>query len=104
MSRDRFWSGWRRNRGGAHASSGAGPRALNDLLKQVEKATQVRRSGLDQVLAELKLHRDAATDAELRSALAWLCNAVTRFGHNPTGTHVREVMMAADAVRRAPGG
>jgi hypothetical protein len=103
ISSDRFWSAWRRNRG-ADASPGAGPRALNDLLKQVEKATQVRRSGLDQVLAELKLHRDATTDAELRSALAWLCNAVTRFGNNPTATHVREVMMAADAVRRAPAG
>ncbi|OBI39007.1 hypothetical protein A5708_04390 [Mycobacterium colombiense] len=86
------------------APPGAGPRALNDLLKRVEKATQVRRSGLDQVLAELKLHRDAATDAELRSALAWLCNAVTRFGRNPSATHAREVMMAADAVRRAPTG
>ncbi|WP_245843236.1 hypothetical protein [Mycolicibacterium vulneris] len=104
ISRDRFWSAWRRNRGGAGASAAAGPRALNDLLKQVEKATQVRRSGFEQVLAELKLHRDAATDAELRSALAWLCNAVTRFGNNPTATHAREVMMAADAVRRTPAG
>jgi hypothetical protein len=77
---------------------------LNDLLKQVEKATQVRRSGFDQVLAELKLHRDAATDPELRSALAWLCNAVARFGHNPTATRAREVVMAADAVRRVPTG
>ena len=77
---------------------------MNDLLKQVEKATQVRRSGFDQVLAELKLHRDAATDPELRSALAWLCNAVSRFGNNPTAAHGREVVMAADAVRRAPAG
>lgn len=77
---------------------------MNDLLKQVEKATQVRRSGFDQVLAELTLHRDAATDPELRSALAWLCNAVTRFGNNPTATRAREVMMAADAVRRLPAG
>jgi hypothetical protein len=77
---------------------------LNDLLNQVEKATQVRRSGFDQVLAELKLHRDAATDPELRSALAWLCNAVSRFGNNPTATHAREVVMAADTVRRVPAG
>ncbi|OBH63979.1 hypothetical protein [Mycobacterium sp. E2479] len=77
---------------------------MTDLLKQVEKATQVRRSGFDQVLAELTLHRDAATDPELRSALAWLCNAVSRFGRNPTATHAREVVMAADAVRRVPGG
>lgn len=75
---------------------------MNDLLKQVEKATQVRRSGFDQVLAELKLHRDAATDPELRSALAWLCNAVARFGNQPTATRAREVMMAADAVRQLP--
>ena len=56
------------------------------------------------MLAELKLHRDAATDPELRSALAWLCNAVARFGHNPTATRAREVVMAADAVRRVPTG
>lgn len=77
---------------------------MSELLEQVEKATQVRRSGFDQVLAELKLHRDAATDPDLRSALAWLCNAVTRFGHNPTATRAREVVMAADAVRRVPAG
>ncbi|WP_196771498.1 hypothetical protein [Mycobacterium intracellulare] len=74
---------------------------MNDLLNQVEKSTQVRRSGLDQVLAELTLHRDDATDPELRSALAWLCNAVSRFGRNPSAPHAREVMLAADAVRRA---
>lgn len=77
---------------------------MNDLLKQVEKATQVRRSGFDQALAELKLHRDAATDPELRSALAWLCNAVSRFASNPTATHAREMVMAADTVRRVPAG
>lgn len=101
ISNDRFWSKWRRNRDSA--SPGAGPRALKDLLKQVEKATQVRRSGLDQVLAELKLHRDATSDAELRSALAWLCNAVSRFVSNPSAPHAREVMLAADAVKRVPG-
>lgn len=95
---------WFRRRGPRDGAGAAGPRPLQDLLKLVEKATQVRRSGLDQALAELKLHRDAATDAELRSALAWLCNAVTRFGRNPSATHAREVVMAADAVRRAPAG
>jgi hypothetical protein len=100
-----LWTRWRRRqRDGAGAAPGAGPRALKDLLKQVEKATQVRRSGLDQVLAELTLHRDAATEPELRSALAWLCNAVSRFGRNPSAPHAREVMLAADAVRRAPAG
>lgn len=97
ISDARLWARLRRARGGA---GGAGPRALKDLLKQVEKATQVRRSGLAQVLAELALHRDAATEAELRSALAWLCNAVSRFGRNPSAPHAREVMLAADAVRR----
>jgi hypothetical protein len=77
---------------------------LGDLLKQVEKATQVRRSGFDQVLAELTLHRDAATEPDLRSALAWLCNAVARFGNNPTATRAREVVLAADAVRQVPAG
>lgn len=56
------------------------------------------------MLAELQLHRDASADAELRSALAWLCNAVTRFGRNPTPAHTREVMMAADAVRQVSAG
>lgn len=87
----------RRKRAGA----GEAPRALMDLLTRVEKATQVRRSGLDQVLAELQLHRDTATEPELRSALAWLCNAVSRFGDNPSAPHAREVMLAADAARRA---
>lgn len=95
---DRLWARLRRKRDGA---AGVAPRALKDLLKQVEKATQVRRSGLDQALAELTLHRDAATEPELRSALAWLCNAVSRFGRNPSAPHAREVMLAADAVRRA---
>ncbi|OBF10534.1 hypothetical protein [Mycobacterium sp. 852002-10029_SCH5224772] len=90
-----MWTKLRRKR------DGAAPRALKDLLKQVEKASQVRRSGLDQVLAELKLHRDAATDAELRSALAWLCNAVSRLVNDPNAAHAREVLLAADAVRRS---
>lgn len=94
----------RRKREGAVEASGASPRALKDLLKQVEKATQVRRSGLDQVLAELTVHRDGAAEPELRSALVWLCNAVSRFGRSPSAPHAREVMLAADAVRRAPAG
>ncbi|WP_231986614.1 hypothetical protein [Mycobacterium sp. 852002-40037_SCH5390672] len=52
----------------------------------------------------MKLHRDATTDLELRSALAWLCNAVLRFGRTPNPAHAREVVMAADAVRRVPAG
>jgi hypothetical protein len=68
----------------------------------VEKGTQVRRSGLEQVLAELVLHRDATPDPDARSALAWLCNAVSRFVRNPIPAHAREVVMAVDTVKRVP--
>ena len=68
----------------------------------MEKGTQVRHSGLKQVLAELELHRDAAPDPDTRSALAWLCNAVSRFVRNPTAAHSREVMIAVDAVKQVP--
>jgi hypothetical protein len=100
IPKGQLWSKWRRNGDG---TSGSGPRALKDLLKQVEKATQVRRSGLDQVLAELKLHRDAAPDPDAQSALAWLCNALSRFVRNPTAARAREMAIAADAVKRVSG-
>lgn len=89
---DRFWSRLRRN--------SDAPRSLPRLIKEVEKATQVRRSGLEGVLSELRQHRDATTDAGLREALTWLCNAVTRMVSNPTAAHSREVLIAADAVKR----
>lgn len=73
---------------------------MKQLIKQVEKATQVRRSGLDQVLTELQAHRDAAPGGELRSALAWLCNAVSRFSGEPTTARAREVSLAAYEVNR----
>nr|WP_231972085.1 hypothetical protein [Mycobacterium sp. E3251] len=76
------------------------PRSLPRLIKEVEKATQVRRSGLEGVLSELRQHRDATTDAGLREALTWLCNAVTRMVSNPTAAHSREVLIAAAAVKR----
>src|SRR5947209_18534814 len=60
---DRMWSRWLRNR------DDSAPRSLEQLLKQVEKGTQVRSSGLDGVLAELKQHRDSTPDGDLRSAL-----------------------------------
>jgi hypothetical protein len=66
----------------------------------VERQTQVRRSGFDRVLAGLKMHRDATADPDLRSALAWLCNAQSRLVSNPTAAHAREVLIAADAVKR----
>jgi hypothetical protein len=95
-----LWSKWRRNRDGADDSHNSAPRSLKQLLKQVEKGTQVRSSGLGRVLAELKLHRDAAADPDLQSALVWLCNAQTRMVNNPTTAHSREVLIAADAVKQ----
>jgi hypothetical protein len=90
-----MWSKWRRDR-----DTGDTPRSLKRLLKQVEKRTQVRTSGGDQVLAELKQHRDSTADPDLRSALAWLCNAQTRMADNPSPAHSREVLLAAYEVNR----
>ncbi|HTY34402.1 hypothetical protein [Mycobacterium sp.] len=73
---------------------------MEQLLKQVEKGTQVRHSGLDRVLTELKQHRDAAPEGDLRSALTWLCNAQTRMANNPGTAHSREVLLAAYEVNR----
>jgi hypothetical protein len=95
---DRFWSKLRRN--GAGDSTSADPRSLKQLLKQVDKATQVRRSGLEQVLVELNLHRDSTPNPELQSALAWLCNSLSRMVNDPNAVHSREVLVAADAVKR----
>jgi hypothetical protein len=53
------------------------------------------------VLAELKQHRDSTPDPDLRSALAWLCNAQTRLAKQSSKSHSREVLMAADEVKRA---
>jgi hypothetical protein len=92
ISNNGFLSRWRRD--------GDGPRSLEKLLKQVEKGTQVRSSGHERVLAELKQHRDDAPDGDLRSALTWLCNAQTRLGSDPTTAHSREVLLAAYEVKR----
>jgi hypothetical protein len=89
-----MWSKLLRNR------DSSGPRSLEQLLKQVEKGTQVRSSGLDRVLEELKAHRDSAQDADLKSALVWLCNAQTRMGSDPSTAHSREVLLAAYEVKR----
>jgi hypothetical protein len=96
IQNNRFWSRtlpkWRRD--------GDGPRSLEYLLKQVEKGTQVRSSGLDRVLTELKVHRDGAPEGDLRSALVWLCNAQTRMVNKPSTAHSREVLLAAYEVNR----
>ena len=100
IPRDRLWSKWLPKRDGAADSPDSAPRPLKQLLKQVEKGTQVRRSGSERMLVELKLHRDAAADPDLRSALAWLCNAQTRLVNNPSAAHSREVLLAAYEVNR----
>jgi hypothetical protein len=52
------------------------------------------------MLAELKLHRDTTSNPDMQSALSWLCNAQSRMVNNPTTARSREVLMAADAVKR----
>ncbi|WP_245835804.1 hypothetical protein [Mycobacterium rhizamassiliense] len=81
-----------------------GPRSLDRLLKQAEKATQVRRAGTEQVLAELQALRETTREPELQSALAWLCNALTRLASgSSTAANSREVLLATHAVKRAAG-
>lgn len=63
----------------------------------------MRRAGTEQVLAELRALRETTHDPELQSALAWLCNALTRLTGSSSAAHAREVLMAADAVKRAAG-
>ncbi|ORA09717.1 hypothetical protein [Mycobacterium arosiense] len=73
---------------------------MEQLLKRVEKGSQVRGPDHDRVLAELKLHRDATPEGDLRSALAWLCNAQSRIASSPTAAHSREVLLASYEVKR----
>ncbi|GLE53127.1 hypothetical protein ATCCBAA256_26880 [Mycobacterium montefiorense] len=94
-----MWSKWRRRDG--TNGSGTSPRSLEQLLKQVEKSTQVRRTGLEQVLAELEMHRDTTPDPDARSALAWLCNSLSRFVSNPSAAHARQLMMATGTAKSA---
>jgi hypothetical protein len=75
-------------------------RSVKSLLNQVEKATQVRRPRLDEVLAELTQHRDAASDPGLRAALDRLCEVVARFLRNPGPGHNGDLLLASDAVKR----
>lgn len=78
-------------------------RSLDNLLKQVEKGTQVRRSGLEAVLAELEQHRDATTEPDLRAALVQLCNALARFLKSRKQAQSGEVVVALEAVKRLLG-
>jgi Ca-activated chloride channel homolog len=75
-------------------------RSVKSLLKQVEKATQVRSPRLDEVLAELTQHRDASTDPDLRAALERLCEVVARFLRNPGSGHNGDLLVATDSVKR----
>lgn len=61
----------------------------------------MRRTGTEQVVAQLHAHREATADPELRSALAWLCNALTRLSKTSSAAHSREVLLAAAAVKAA---
>jgi hypothetical protein len=97
---ERLWSKWRRRRDDTNGS-GTAPRSLEQLLKLVEKSTQVRRTGLEQVLAELEMHRDATQDPDARSALAWLCNSLSRFVGNPSAAHARQLVMATGTAKAA---
>jgi hypothetical protein len=92
----RFWSKRRRD--------DDAPRSLQQLLKQVEKGAQVRGRGLDRLLAELQRQRDTTPDADLRSALTWLCNAQSRLATDPSAARSREVLLAAHEVRRLLAG
>jgi hypothetical protein len=78
-------------------------RSVKGLLKQVEKATQVRPRGLDEVLAELTQHRDATSDPDLRAALDRLCEVVARFLRNPVPGHNGDLLVASHAVKRQLG-
>jgi len=78
-------------------------RSVKALLKQVEKATQVRPRGLDEVLAELTAHRDAAADPGLRAALDRLCEVLARFLRNPGPGHNGDLLVASNTVKRHLG-
>lgn len=92
IQNNRFWSKWRRD--------GDGARSLEQLLRQVERGAQVRGSDVERLLTELQQQRDATPDGDLRSALAWLCNAQSRIASDPTAAHSREVLLAAYEVKR----
>jgi Ca-activated chloride channel family protein len=77
-------------------------RSLKDLLKQVEKQTQVRSSGFDKVLAELTQHRKATSDPDLRAALDRLCEVLSRSLRNPGPGQTGDMLVAIDAVKRVP--
>ncbi|KZS62112.1 VIT domain-containing protein [Mycobacterium ostraviense] len=76
-------------------------RALKELLKLLEKGLAGGDdSGLDEVCAELILHRDAATDPALTAALTTLCDTLTRYLCSPTEEGAQQVLEAAGAVKK----
>lgn len=76
-------------------------RSLKELLKLVQKGiTRGDDSGLDEVCAELIVHRDAATDAVCAAALALLCDALTRYLCSPSQEGAQQVVEAVAAVQR----
>jgi Ca-activated chloride channel homolog len=84
----------------AQVGQTANVRPLKDLLNQVEKGTQVRRTGLDRVSAELTQHRDATSDPDLRLALDQLCEDLSGFLQNPAPAQGRRVLVAVEVAKR----
>jgi len=75
--------------GGATAKdtngSGIRPRdRWNSCSSRWEKSTQVRRTGLDQVLAELEMHRERHSGSRRAGPRsAWLCNSLSAVREQP---------------------
>jgi hypothetical protein len=76
------------------------PRPLKKLLKEAENAVQVRRAGLDKVVAELAQHASATDDPVFKSALDRLRDVLSRFLQNPSQGMAADVLVSVDAVRR----
>lgn len=78
-----------------------GQRSLARLLKLVQKRIPGDDSGLDDVWAELTVHRDTALHVGLRSALTTLCDVLNRYLCNSTEELARKVLEAVDEVTQA---
>ncbi|WP_204804034.1 VIT domain-containing protein [Mycobacterium riyadhense] len=89
--------------GAAVRPAGAQPvvtRPLKELLKLVQKGIGADESGLAAVCAELAVHRDAASDPALSTAVTQLCDALTRYLCNPTELGAQEVLAGVADVKR----
>ncbi len=75
-------------------------RSLTDLLKRVEKGVPGDDSGLDDVWAELTVHRDTSSDPALRVGLTTLCDALNRYLCSASEEGARKVLRALEEVKR----